>query len=103
MSVQQETAQPIASVDAAGVLRLQGLERDPVCAECGTPIRVLLDVTSFVFGVDHALVHARCVWRPEVLHGEARLALEALPDAERDGLAEQAFVAPPVPRQRERP
>ena len=103
MSVQQETVQPTACVDAAGVLRLQGLERDPLCAECGEPIRVLLDVTSFVFGVDHALVHARCVWRPEVLHGEARLALEALPAEERDGLAEHAFVARPLPTQREAP
>ena len=97
MSVQQETSQPSACLDGAGVLRLTGLDHDPACAECGRPIRLLLDVTSFVFGVNHALVHARCLWRPEVLHGEARLALEALPAEERE---EQEGPPPTLPTQR---
>ncbi len=62
-------------LDEQGVLHLAGLAgaQDPVCPECRERIRLVMDVTSFVLGSDHRLVHARCLWRPEVLAEQALL------------------------------
>lgn len=74
-----------ARLDDDGVLHLEGIDgADPVCPECGTPIRLRLDLATFVVGRDHRLVHARCVWRPQVFYAEAERADAALAPEERE-------------------
>lgn len=46
--------------------------REPVCPECGEPIRWVLDMMSFKLydGMRFAACHARCVWMPEAFDRE---------------------------------
>lgn len=71
-------------LDDDGVLHLEGVaSTDPLCPECGERIRLPLDLVSFVVGRDHLLVHARCVWRPQVFQTEGWRAHESLAAEER--------------------
>ena len=68
-------AQPRVWLDDEGVLHLKGLAGiDPVCPECGEPIRLQVDLASFVVSYDQRMVHARCVWRPEVFYVQGAIA-----------------------------
>jgi hypothetical protein len=75
-------AQPRLWFDGDGVLHVEGLT-DPVCPECGEPIRLMLDLTTFVATTEQQLAHARCVWRPQVFYDQAHLADAALVGEER--------------------
>jgi hypothetical protein len=52
--------------------------REPICPECGQPIRYVLDMASFTAGYDSKLAHARCVWRKGGFRREERLAADDL-------------------------
>lgn len=71
-------------LDGEGVMHLRGRLGDqcPVCPQCGQPIRLALDVTSFSIGIDHVLVHAHCLWRPEVFVEVGRRAAEVVAEEE---------------------
>jgi hypothetical protein len=72
--------QPHVWVDGDGVLHLKGLgDVEPVCPECHEPIRLQVDLASFVVSYDQRLVHARCVWNPEVFYVQGALAGMAAP------------------------
>jgi hypothetical protein len=72
--------QPEVWLDDAGVLHLKGLGGvEPVCPECGEPIRLQVDLASFVVSYDQRMVHARCVWNPEVFYVQGALAGIAAP------------------------
>jgi hypothetical protein len=72
--------QPEVWLDDAGVLHLKGLGGvEPVCPECGEPIRLQVDLASFVVSYDQRMVHARCVWNPEVFYVQGALAGMAAP------------------------
>ena len=64
--------------DDDGALRQRGRDgwREPVCPECGDPIRWVLDMASFRHdgGRGYVMCHARCVWTPEAFRREARRA-----------------------------
>jgi hypothetical protein len=67
--------QPEVWLDDAGVLHLKGLGGvEPVCPECHEPIRLQVDLASFVVSYDQRMVHARCVWNPEVFYVQGALA-----------------------------
>jgi hypothetical protein len=70
-----------------GVLHLRGLDGwpDPICPECGGAIRLVLDLMSWSVGHDHRLVHARCVWRPEVFAEQEQLSYAGLAAEDRPG------------------
>lgn len=61
-----------------GVLHLRGRDgfREPICPECGEPIKWVLDIMSFTTGPDHRLAHASCLWTAEGIRRVAERAPE---------------------------
>lgn len=66
--------------DDDGTLRQRGRIgwREAKCAECGEPIRWVLDMGSYKHMDDgsFALCHAYCVWLPEAFDKDRAIALE---------------------------
>ena len=79
---QNERMDPIVTFTADGYLEADfGVTRErwrePVCPECGEPIRWVLDMSSWTSGFPTRLVHARCAWTKDGFLSEA----EKAPDA----------------------